>query len=179
MSAPLDPAALRALLEGAAVLAVDTNVVQGRALMDLANQVQAVNHRRPKERALGIVVPALVHAERVFQLRRQLQFDPARLERAWEQLGSKGVRVEPYTEADAEGHGAALAPHYPTDDGWGAAKQAQGGSRPATVDWFIAAQAASRGWLWVSDDRGAEHRWLERRADAATLTQVLKKLGGG
>jgi len=169
---------LEARLRGDACVALDTNVMFGlRELGRLAVLVRAAN--RAASTRIRLIVPALVHAEMLHDLRCWLAEKeiPYRAEEITKDLETKATEVVAFEAADGEGASAHIFQVYPTTKEWHAAKclnaishlgllkkaaEIPGKHFPATVDWFIAGQARGRGWLLVTRDRGPEFAGLER-----------------
>lgn len=164
-------------------LAFDTNFLfaanSQTALTDVAEKVNQANERlRPgsKRGPITVYLPALVHAERAYQIRRSRaaraqSFDLSYIRESLEDLGFEFV---PFEQPDAEGAVEHLFALYPDDDSWHAAKKSKG-STSATVDWYIAGQAAHRGWLVVTDDGGPEWQGLPK-VKRATLLAALDRI---
>ncbi|MEZ4436180.1 MAG: hypothetical protein R3F65_27600 [bacterium] len=142
----------------------DTNFLRARASfaslsrvsqkIRQANSVLAPNATEPP---IQIRISALVHEERVYQLRRQraklgLPFRSEVIDEFLEQLGFK---IEEFTRADAEGSAEHLFARFADDASWKAAKKSKG-SKSATIDWLIAGHAVTRKWLVVTNDGGPE-----------------------
>lgn len=148
----------------------DTNFLRARASfaslsrvsqkIRQANSVLAPNATEPPIR---IRISALVHEERVYQLRRQraklgLPFRSEVIDEFLEQLGFK---IEEFTRVDAEECAKHLFVQFPDDASWEAAKKSKG-STSATIDWFIVGHAVSRKWLVVTNDGGPEWTGLSK-----------------
>lgn len=167
------------------LLVLDSNEVQGRALLTLSQSVSRVNVGRDAEARVVLALPSLVHAERLYQLRRARpdDFSMTVLRRMLAPVFEAGLRILPYTEEDAEAHGRLLAGPYPTDGAWRAARRGAApavGGRGATVDWFIATQAMARCAILVTSDKGVEFGWMdtEARVTATELRAALQALLG-
>ncbi|MFH1469538.1 MAG: hypothetical protein ABIO70_34455 [Pseudomonadota bacterium] len=174
-------AELREELSRSPTLALDTTVVHGKGLLGLADKINRMNHKHDTETHL--VIGALVYTERQAQERRERGADfDERIVR--DLLTSKLVKVAWFTRKDAERASAWLARIAPDDDAWQVLKWQRLAAElglprdkrhrvSATVDWFIAAHADSRGWLLVTADRGPEFTCLPRRVGKAQLHRVL------
>ncbi len=174
-------------LQGAATVVLDSNAVWGAKLLGLADRVNLVNLGRPAESRLTLCVPALVHAEHVAQERRRLgaAFRPAE---PIQVLTRKNVTILSFEADDAELSAAAIVGWFPSKEDWRLAKgqrvaQALGvpcppsvPPVPATLDWYLAAQSAGRGWWMITDDRGHEFQHLSRRARVSTFRHALARL---
>jgi hypothetical protein len=164
---------IRARLAGLAVIAVDTNVVWREGLLDLIDLVNLVNQGRAGEQQLAVRIPALVHAERLFQERRRRgpDYDEAK---PLNVLRNKGAEIVAFDKDDASRHAERLAQCFPTDADWHRAKKPGG----TTVDWFIATQCAARGWVLVSDDLGGEFAWCDAIVGRKEILDALRALAG-
>lgn len=192
-----DDLALR--LRAGAELALDTNAIFGfRTIGTLASLIREANRARPDEPPIRLLVPVLVHAEILHDLRCFLaaKGHSYRPEEVVRDLEGKGVEIVEFAVDDAEGVSAHLYTQHTTEGSWRAAKRLNAiahlgllkeessipGQRvPATVDWFIAGQALRRGWLLVTADRGPEFRGLTRvqvPALKAALTTIARPPGG-
>lgn len=161
----MSPAEVRELLQrGTATIAFDTNAVFGSQVLELADLANAWGARTGTR--VGLAVGVLPFIERQAKERRARgeRFDPAVVEQS---LKRKGVEIAVFDLHDAEAASEWLAGVAPTDAPWQALKLARTrrlaelpddtlARLPATVDWFIAAHAAARGWLLVTADGGAE-----------------------
>lgn len=185
----MTPDELELHLRGGACLALDTNVMFGfRELKKLHSLVRSVNRTlNPIE--IRLVIPALVHAEMLHDLRCYLA-ERGECYRA--EVVAKEVLVEivAFKAEDGDGVSEHIFQRYSTSAQWRAAKrhnaishlgllakadQIQGTNVPATVDWFIAGHARQHRWLMVTDDHGPEFEGLER-VSRATLTTALERL---
>jgi hypothetical protein len=132
-------------------LYLDTNVLwSGPLLKELSRRARSAGHR--------VVVPALVHAERLAQMRRERgpRFSIAAVNAF---LETHEISVEPFDLAEAERASSVLASVFPTKDDWhGAKNEALKGRTPATTDFFIGAPLADSKHPFVSEDRGHEFR---------------------
>lgn len=179
---------------GGAVLAFDTNAVSGTRrlfdLCDVANRLEMA----PRPLILRRCVPALAHAEMVFHIRHALlsRNKPYSPEKVRAGLLDKGLAVETFGMEDAEAAAEFLSGRFSTPEAWRAAKRqryvdalalprdqadaARGKTCPATVDWYIAAHAASRGWILVTSDTGREFQDVELRIALGALEALLRTL---
>jgi hypothetical protein len=171
-------------LLGDAVLSFDSSAIHFNELIRYANKVNLFNDQRKVKTRL--VLSALVHTERMAQERRRRQeaFDQGRIAQF---LHGKGITVEPLTAEDAVGCSSWLHAQASTEDGWTELKwsriREEAGLRDdapgrvsATVDWFIAAHAAARGWILVTSDRGPEFRGITRKVAPERLERTLDTL---
>lgn len=167
-------------LRSGAVLALDTNVMFGfRELGRLDALVRGANRASASKTPIRLVVPALVHAEMLHDLRCHLDARgvPYDATAVTDGLRDKLTEVVDFTAADADGASAQIWRSHRNTDAWRDAKRANaiahlgiqkltadipGKHVPATVDWFIAGHALGRGWLLVTRDRGPEFAGLER-----------------
>lgn len=146
---------------------LDTNVLwSGRQIRALCDLARLAGHQ--------VVVPALVHAERIAQMRRER--GSAFSEEAVESfLNTHNIRIEPFDRVDAERAANVLAVAFPTEDDWSAAKHsATSGRHPATTDFFIGAPLVDAGHTFVSGDKGVEFRSL--KVDRITYQEALARL---
>lgn len=189
----MSPEELDARLAGGATLAVDTNVLFSvRELGTLTDLVRAANRSRSQQAPVRLVVPALVHAEILHDLRCFLarKGEPYSAAEVAASLASKGTTVVAFSPEDADGTSAHLFASAPTSTGWRAAKrrnaishlgmlhregEVPGKNVPATVDWFIAGHARERGWILITGDRGPEFHGLER-VRLADIKAALERL---
>lgn len=191
MSSTLNVAALRDLLRGPVCLALDTSSARGKKansarVLNLADLVNQVNEDRAATAQIAVVIPTLVHAERLFQLAREkgAGFDPELPNQA---MMAKNIRFLAFELPDAEHHATSLYERYPTDSAWKQVRLARGaeaetqGAPPermsTTVDWFIRTQVTGRQMVVLCEDAGPE--WsgaplLARYDDAvAALRELL------
>jgi hypothetical protein len=194
MPAGDNSAALNALvtrLRDGVTVAVDTNILVGaRALDTFVMKVKNANLRLRREvghpQRIRLVVPTLVHAERLHDLRSRWS-ESYSAEAIAASLRAKGIELEPFGNASAHIHSA-----FPDATSWQFGKRQNAilqlglneaelskrgvvipGQRcSATVDWFIAGQARHHGWILISADRGVEFAGLQR----VTLTEVEEAL---
>jgi hypothetical protein len=145
------------------IFVVDTNVLwKTRELVRLAAAARRHGHR--------VEVPALAHAERLAQLRRQKRqegktFDP-RIVEAF--LQTHGLQVAPFDEELAERCAGSLAERYRSADEWHDARKRRCASRfqmvqddagktcPATIDWYLHAPYEAAPFVFVILDGGSE-----------------------
>lgn len=119
--------------------------------------------RRARAGGYRVVVPALVHAERVAQMQRTFgsRFNIAEIEAF---LKTHEITIEPFGQREAECASSVLAEAFPTDDDWHEAKrQALVSRTPATTDFFIGAPLVPTQHPFVSGDTGYEFRSLSVR----------------
>ncbi len=173
------------LSEGAAV-AFDTNVLhQVDAVIKLAEEVKRANAtlEAKGKPTIHVVIPALCWAELVLHQRHRYSadYDETLLQVA---LIAGAMTVHDFTESDASVVAAYIASAYPAKDLWQKAKldamltrlavtDAPGKKVPATVDWYIAGQAMARGWILVTEDKGAEFKGPLVRTSLKSLTTAL------
>lgn len=130
--------------------------------------------RKCVERSHRICVSALVHMERVSQLRREKgdAYDPAAVEAF---IHTHGIEIIAFDRDAAEQVAAALSAQFSCDADWQLAKwqrcaRAVGQDReppasprcPATLDWVIARHALGGDPVIVSDDLGSEFTSVRR-----------------
>lgn len=146
------------------IFVLDTNVLwKVQKLAKLASAARRRGHR--------VEIPALVHAERLAQVRRKIHeegkaFDPSLVEAF---LKTHGLVVVPFDKEVAERCAESLAERYPTRDGWHDARRTRCASRfqgvqneagkacPATVDWYLHAPYEAEPFVFVTLDGGGEH----------------------
>lgn len=161
---------------------LDTNVLfKPMFVRDLSLRCRGHGHR--------LCVSALVHMERVYQLKRKKGdgFDPAAVEAF---IAANEIEVIPFDRDAAEQVASVLATEFPTDADWQAAKwrrcaRAVGQDRPppanpsspATLDWLIARHVAGADAVIVSDDLGSEFMSL-RRVGRDDALQMAMTAGG-
>lgn len=153
------------------VLAVDTNIdhASPKNVIDLANQV---NRLRFKGIKIYLVVPAIVVAEREAQVRREKKdkYD----ENIVRSFFKSKAEIAPFDDSTAFLAAQWLATAIVTSDDWKNSKwkafceqfksEAEIYQRliqhpkriSMTTDWLIAAQAASQGWIVLTEDKGKE-----------------------
>jgi hypothetical protein len=187
------PQQLEARLREGVSLALDTNVLYGfRQLGKLDTLVRRAN-RTVAPQQIRLIVPALVHAEMLHDLRCHITqkgaaYDAGEVARS---LGDKTVTIAAFEAEDGEGVSAQIFLHHPDPEDWRDAKRrnalkhlglssmADQISRkrvPATVDWFIAGHARGRNWLLVTHDNGPEFKGLER-VGLEPLKAALTRMG--
>lgn len=132
---------------------LDTNALwRIRELQELCRRARSANY--------VVVVPALVCAERLAQLRRKLGAS-FRAQEFRDFLATNGIAVEDFDFGWAERASAALAARFTTKEKWDAAKRdALSGRTPASTDFYIGAPLADETHPIVSDDTGHEFRSL-------------------
>lgn len=157
--------------------AIDSSVARKpRTLRELASGLE--------RRGEGpLIVPALVHTEMCFHLRRRLgdRFDGAAVTNALDGVAI----VEPFDREAAERGAEKLAGWHGSDEDWLIAKRAACAHAlavdapadsarrcPATVDWYVACHAAAQGWVIITDDDGPEWRHVERIRSSELLEQL-------
>ncbi len=159
-------------------IAFDTNAVWGRNLFKTVELVKKLEGLpgAPRPR---LIVPAIVHAERVLQisLEKGPDFDLLKIQQV---LQSFGVAVVELNRDDAEGIAEHLGSRLSTREGWAEAKRAAvgrtNGNVPATSDFLIAGQAASRDWLLITNDTGTEFTGVPRCTTLAAVQGALDLL---
>lgn len=145
------------------IFVLDTNVLwHTTKIARLATAAKRGGH--------SIAVPALAHAERLAQVRRERHeqgktFDPAAVEAF---LLTHGLQVVPFDKELAELCAESLARRYPEKERWHDARRARCASRfqiaqegtgkpcPATVDWYLHAPYGAAPHVFVTLDEGAE-----------------------
>lgn len=115
-----------------------------------------------------MLTSALVHAERVFQLRRRFgaQFE-ANVVGAF--LDTHGIEIIPFDQDSANRVAEQLFDEFPSDDDWRLAKWQRCATSvgyqgkppqkprcPATVDWLIARHILGPDTFLVTEDKGSE-----------------------
>lgn len=161
------------------IFVLDTNVLwKVRRLEQLAIVARRNGHR--------VAVPALAHAERCAQLRREkgAAFDPETIAAF---LDTHKIAILPFGRRTAERVAVALAARYPSPDAWHAARRercaarfrvalAPGGETcPGTVDWYLAAPYGPPDHVLVTLDGGVEFAGT----DVISLDEALSLAGGG
>lgn len=159
------------------IFVLDTNVLwRIQKLIRLA--------RAAKLRGHSVQVPALAHAERLAQVRREQQqpgksFDPAIVEAF---LLTHGLQVMPFDKALAEQCAESLAVRYPEKEHWHEARRDRCAARfqvvqdgtgkpcPSTIDWYLQAPYAAAPYVFVTLDGGAEFEGT----DAVTLDRAIQ-----
>lgn len=173
---------LRRLCREGATLALDSNVVFGRGLLDLADLVNRLNESDAPE--LRLVIPALVHGEHLLQ-EQETRGGKFQLAKALMTLQQKNVAVVAYEQSDAEDFATWMHNQFPTPEArygarWtrllGPSAEPKTTKCPATTDWHIAGQARARRWVCVTDDGGGEFAGLERKCGSEQLRRVLSAL---
>jgi hypothetical protein len=118
----------------------------------------------------SIAVPALAHAERLAQVRRERHeqgktFNPAMVEAFFR---THDLKVMPFDEAVAERCAESLARRYPKKEHWHDARRSRCASRfqvaqegtgkacPSTVDWYLHAPYGAAPYVFVTLDEGVE-----------------------
>lgn len=146
------------------IFVLDTNALW--KIRGLARLSQAI-----RARGLRLQVPALVHAERVAQMRRKhgSTFDIGFIQSF---IDTHCIEVVSFDRTAAETYAERITKRYPHDSDWHAAKRERCATRfhivadageacPATVDWFISRGHAASGELErvivVTDDTGVEY----------------------
>lgn len=183
---------LIARLRGGCVLLLDSNAAWRKNLLPLADQVNIWNDKleQPDETLkIRLIVSSFVHGEHLAQERRRFGsgFDLARTTAI---LQSKNVEVVSYSPGDAEKTAEWLASLASTDEDWRhlkwkkAADDLQLGPTAtpkkvsATIDWFIAGHAVSKGALLVTTDGGIEFREVPQ-VTRDRLMRALTELASG
>jgi predicted nucleic acid-binding protein len=171
-------------------LLLDTNVVFSHRVLEQISS--GVNRLNASGTDISLFVSAVVHAEKLFDLRQGLgaRYDAAEVLRA---TRARGLKVLAFEERHADHTAELLAQSFPTGDAWCAAKRKccvdclglpdAGASAPgkgmtcsATVDWLIAGHALANGCILVTDDCGPEFRQVVDRVNRDTLTQALERM---
>lgn len=140
------------------IFVLDTNVLWQRDLERLTRAARARNHR--------VEVPALVHAERIAQVRRQkkAEFDQAFIDAF---VLTHNIQIVPFDRAAAELCASILAERYRSDQEWSDARRDRcmlrlrvedpgGRPCPATVDWFLHPRLHGTDAVLVTHDGGTE-----------------------
>ena len=153
------------------ILRLDTNVLWPKPLHVLAEAAERGHHR--------LRIPAIVHAERLFQLRRALgaRFDARHVTTIFEQYASV-LAVEPLDVAGAEHLARIMGDRHPTEEAWKLAKARavgrEDGVAPATVDLYLAGLATPE-IPFVTNDRGREWKGVPQGA-VLSLEAALARL---
>lgn len=147
------------------IFVLDTNVLWNiKKLIRLA--------RAAKRRGHSVQVPALAHAERLAQVRREPRqpgttFDSAIVEAF---LLTHGLQVVPFDKALAEQCAESLATRYPEKEHWHEARRSRCAARlqvvqdgtgkpcPSTIDWYLQAPYTAAPYVFVTLDGGAEFK---------------------
>lgn len=188
----MDSDDLKALLSDGVTISLDTNVTWSTKklfeLADLINRINTVQAQKP----LRLTVCAPAHFERLLQIRHRIEKkgNTYNIGVIYQGLENKGITVVDFTKADAESAVKIVGDHITSREEWReekrdtllrklglqAHKPEVGASRqpPATIDWLIAAQAAGRGWLLVTDDQGPEFAQVPLRTTFALLKTTLE-----
>jgi len=173
---------LHTYLVNSSVLALDTSAFHGAQLFQLSDQINLWNEKFGSKTQL--LISSLVYTERQSQERRRRGSD-FELGRVQLFLQSKRIDIAPFTAEDSEGGSAWLAQRAPDQEAWQALKwdrlagecKLDPSSPPkhvsATIDWFIAAQVAARGWILVTRDKGQEFKDLPLQIHSSQLDRVL------
>jgi hypothetical protein len=147
------------------IFVLDTNVLWKMArLVRLATAARRRDHH--------IEIPALVHAERMAQVRREkgAAFDPAFIEAF---LQTHQLRIAPFDQEVAERCARALAERYASIEQWHRARRERCAARfqmaqtdagracPATVDWYLEASYTEAPFVFVTLDGGSEFEGTE------------------
>lgn len=147
------------------IFVLDTNVLwKPKKLAQLASTARRHNH--------GIEIPALVHAERVAQLRRKkgADFDPAIIEAF---IKTHKLKVTPFDKEVAERCARSLAERYSSREEWHDARRKRcetrfqvaqsdaGRSCPATIDWYLAASYSAAEYVFVTGDGRSEFEGMQ------------------
>ena len=179
---------LLSVLREGALLALDANAVWGSRLREVVDAVASANTLINHPRHLQVVVPANVHAEMSFALRRRFgdSFSDAKIS---DLLAGWDVAVVDFTRDDAMQSARWLHRQLRGDGAWQLAKKGriaawlgvESGKLPAkrvpaTVDWYVAGHAAARGWLLVTDDKGLEFDGLDLACRYDDLLVALRRL---
>jgi hypothetical protein len=145
------------------IFVLDTNVLwKTKKLGQLASAAKRRGHE--------VQVPALVHAERLAQVRREQQekgtkFDAAMVESF---LLTHELHVVPFDKALAERCAESLANRYPEKEHWHEARRGRCAARfqvvqvgtgkpcPSTIDWYLQAPYAAAPYVFVTLDGGTE-----------------------
>jgi hypothetical protein len=145
------------------IFVLDTNVLWRTAEIGrLATAAKRGGH--------SVAVPALAHAERLAQVRRERHeqgktFDPAMVEAFFL---THGLEVVPFDKAVAERCAESLAGRFPKKALWHDARRSRCASRfqvaqegtgkacPATVDWYLHAPYEGAPYVFVTLDEGVE-----------------------
>lgn len=182
------------LRRGGVALAFDTNALFGeRSLFAVCSDVARHNDHL----AVGglppvrLVVSALAHAEKLFDLKQQFQdrFDGGRILQG---LARKGLAVEPFGADHALETARRLGERHPTTAAWHEAKRRRclqclglptttatpgnGRACGATVDWLIGGHARASGCVLVTSDAGPEFAGLADRVELEALEAALRSI---
>lgn len=171
-------------------LLLDTNVVFAhRAVGKISADVNRLNASGTD---ISLFVSAVVHAEKLFDLRQKhsATYDATAVSKS---IRARGLKLLAFEERHADYTAELLARSFPKGDAWRAAKRKccvdclglpdAGASAPgkgttcsATVDWLIAGHALANGCILVTDDPGPEFRQVVDRVNRDTLTQALDRM---
>ena len=182
---------LRALIEAGATLSIDTNISRSsRFMFELLALVKTIAERSIKVR---LVVPAPAFAEILMDLRERYgkRYDPDQIDSLIQDNAL--LKIEPFTDADAQHMAARLHARYGADAAWQKAKidaalcELKLGDRidelrkptarcSATIDWLIGSQAARAGWVLITEDTGPEFTDLPRVASFNRIHHILTHL---
>ena len=168
-------------------LLLDTNALfSHRRLNKLSKAVNRLNASGGTN--IGLFVSAVVHAEKIFDLRQDLGADYD-LAHVLQSMQSRGLHVLPFDARHADATAELLARSFPTRDEWREAKHKRcvdclglpsgtstsgtGKTCSATVDWLIGGHALAEQCILVTDDTGPEYRQVMERVTLVTLEQAL------
>lgn len=141
------------------IFVLDTSVLWRRRVRDLAELAKKHNHK--------VEIPALVHAERIAQVRRDKgrAFDLSFIDSF---LKTHEVEIVSFDREIAERSAQELARRFPTPEAWHSARRQRCETRfqlassatapicPATIDWYISASYSDREIVLVTEDKGPE-----------------------
>ncbi len=129
-----------------------------------------------KKHAHHLQVPALVHAERLAQVRRDLQKDGKTFDQRVIDalLDTHGIEVVPFDRTVAERSALVLAGMFPSPDHWHEARRERCAHRfqvaqtntpgpvcPATIDWYLHASYATVPATFVTLDGGLDFEGMQ------------------
>lgn len=180
------------IARGGAVLALDTNAITGFGRLQRLCNLVAQLREPPHPIEIRLYVPAVVHAEVLFDLQQSYgqTYDADIVLRG---LKDKGLEVQPFEERHAEHAAARLGRSFPSREDWRAAKKKRclqclglreqdvqvagsGASCGATIDFVIAAHATHEGWILVTDDKGPDFAGIERKMKLEQVERCLADL---
>ncbi len=165
------------LCEGKLTIAFDTNIVfhelRFLTLCDNINRINEAHHYQ-----LCLVVSAIVHTEKLFDLKQKYQerYDIEEVNRF---LDRKRISIVPYERCHAQAVAHLVGKQFPSNKEWRAFKRqscinclgikdnhvpmpGSGKKCGATVDWLIAGYAIAEDCLLVTNDKGKEFQGIKK-----------------
>ena len=184
---------------GGATLAFDTNAIIGFSRTDrritfgafwtVCDDVNRLRGEAWEPLDLSVVVPALAAMEVLHDLRTSrseqgLSFDHAVVR---QNLETKKAMLAPFHDDAAMRASEVLHRWFPEAEAWRIAKRARclevlglpdapGGAGLASIDWAIAAQAETEGWILVTADTRAEFDRVSSKIRRSDLRRILDTL---